>query len=124
MIIPRVSHVYHIRIGADASPRGTLLRQRQTMAQITCPGMAVNQEQLTESCEYSPVVGRRCFECFGGWARGRGPTLAACSMHLIEGKVNIGKNRSSLENVTSSLGTQAESSRSHGVQQNRPAPAH
>jgi hypothetical protein len=42
-------------------------------------------------------------------------------MRFIEGKVNIGKNRSSSENAVSSSGAQVESSRSYGISQNRPA---
>jgi hypothetical protein len=115
----KISHAYHIWIGAKALARGPLPRQRQTTAPITGQVIDVNQKQLPELQVVFCCVGRCCLECFVGWAHGRGPTLARCSMRLIERKVNIGKNRSSLENVSSSSGTQAESSRSHGANQNR-----
>jgi hypothetical protein len=66
-----------------------LPRQQQKMAQITRQVIAVNQEaaygELRVFCR-TTLSGY-----FVGWARLRSPTLAAYSMRLIEGKVNIGK---------------------------------
>jgi hypothetical protein len=48
-------------------------------------------KHLAEICEYYSVVAQNCFCYCVGWARERGPTLAAFNIRLIEGKVNIEK---------------------------------
>ena len=72
------------------------------MVQITCHVIAINQDAARGELRVFSCYGRRCLGYFMGWARVRGPTLAACSMHLIEWKVNIRKNGSSSENAVSS----------------------
>jgi hypothetical protein len=49
----------------------------------------------TQICECFSVVKYRCSGNFVRWTRGRGSILAVTSMRSGEGKVNIGKNRSS-----------------------------